>query len=153
MTLWTPGTIFCFAVTVFGLFCAALQRFDDGKLLRENPAGGLTTATEHHDSEKKSEKGQNGKLQGHRLRHAYIYLRFWSPKRKKISIVLARVYFGSGQIQFVVVVGRSQVQVMTGHILDAGLYFRHFPFCISCSSFLQFQTFLYHLCLNQKTWN
>ena len=63
-------------------------------------------------------------------------------RRKKISIVLARVYFGSGQIQFVVVVGRSQVQVMTGHILDAGLYFRHFPFCISCSSFLQFQTFL-----------
>ena len=68
--------------------------------------------------------------------------------------MLARVYFGSGQIQFVVVVGRSQVQVMTGHILDAGLYFRHFPFCISCSSFLQFQTFLYHyLCLNQKTWD
>ena len=56
--------------------------------------------------------------------------------------MLARVYFGSGQIQFAVVVGRSQVQVMTGHILDAGLYFRHFPFCISCSSFLQFQTFL-----------
>ena len=66
VTLWTPGKIFCFAVTVFGLFCAALQRFDDGKLLRENPAGGLTTATEHHDSAKKSEKGQNGKLQGHR---------------------------------------------------------------------------------------
>ena len=152
VTFWTHGTIFCFAVTVFGLFCAALQRFDDGKLLRENPAGGLTTATEHHDSEKKSEKGQNGKLQGHVDMPKSIW-GFDLLRRKKISIVLARVYFGSGQIQFVVVVGRSQVQVMTGHILDAGLYFRHFPFCISCSSFLQFQTFIYHLCLNQKSWN
>ena len=63
--------------TMYNILCSALHySFDDGKLLRENPAGGLTTATEHHDSAKKSEKGQNGKLQGHRLRHAYIYLRF-----------------------------------------------------------------------------